>query len=258
MDALVGGQADVATTAISPVISASFQDQPMAILAENARFLEEKLTARVESGITEPADLAGKKIGVTMGSDVHYFLYLYLEYAGLTADDVDMVNLKPPDMVISLVRGDVDAFASWRPQPDNAKAEMGDGAIFLTQPDPPIFESLYLIVGMKELVDANPDAYERFMEAMVMADEFAASNPDETKACVAEVSEVDVDSAESLMAGYAFKIWLDQSMIEGSEKRATFQMENDLAPEGAAMPDFRKFIAEGPLEAVDPDRVSLE
>ena len=258
MDALVGGQADVATTAISPVISASFQNQPMAILAENARFLDEKLTARVESGIAEPADLAGKKIGVTLGSDVHYFLYLYLDYAGLTVDDVDVVNLGPADMVISLVKGDVDAFASWRPQPDNAKKEMGDGAIFLTQPDPPIFESLYLIVGMQELVEANPEAYERFMEAMVKADEYAASNPEGTKACVAEISEVDTDTAESLMAGYAFKIWLDKTMIEGSEKRAIFQLENDLAPEGAEMPNFRDFIAEGPLEAVDPDRVSLD
>ncbi len=258
MDALIGGQAEIATTAISPVIFAAFQEQPMAILAENARFLDEKITARVESGIAEPADLEGKKIGVTLGSDVHYFLYLYLEYAGLTVEDVDVVNLGPADMVISLVNGDVDAFASWRPQPDNAKAEMGDGAVFLTQPDPPIFESLYLIVGMEELVEANPEAYQRFMEAMVMADEFAASNPEGAVACVAEASEVEPDAAENLMGGYNFQIWLDQTMIEGSEKRAVFQLDNDLAPEGAAMPDFREFIAEGPLEAVDADRVSLD
>lgn len=258
MDALIGGQAEIATTAISPVIFAAFQEQPMAILAENARFLDEKITARVESGIAEPADLEGKKIGVTLGSDVHYFLYLYLEYAGLTVEDVDVVNLGPADMVISLVNGDVDAFASWRPQPDNAKAEMGDGAIFLTQPDPPIFESLYLIVGMEELVESNPEAYQRFMEAMVMADEYAAENPQGATECVAAASEVEVEAAESLMAGYQFQIWLDQSMIEGSEKRAVFQLDNDLAPEGAAMPDFRTFIAEGPLESVDADRVSLD
>lgn len=258
MDALIGGQAEVATTAISPVIFAAFQEQPMAILAENARFLEEKITARVASGIEEPADLEGKKIGVTLGSDVHYFLYQYLEYAGLTVDDVEIVNLGPSDMVISLVNGDIDAFASWRPQPDNAKKEMGDEAIFLTQPDPPFFESLYLIVGMQELVEANPEAYERFMEAMVMADEYAASNPEGTVACVAEASEVDEETAESLMEGYLFQIWLDQSMIEGSEKRAEFQLENDLAPEDADMPDFREFIAEGPLETVEPDRVSLD
>jgi len=258
MDALIGGQAEIATTAISPVIFAAFQEQPMAILAENARFLDEKITARVASGISEPADLKGKKIGVTLGSDVHYFLYLYLDYAGLTVDDVDIVNLGPSDMVITLVNGDVDAFASWRPQPDNAKAEMGDEAIFLTQPDPPIFESLYLIVGMQELVEANPETYARFMEAMVMADEYAASNPEGATECVASASEVDVDTAESLMAGYQFKIWLDKSMIDGSEKRAIFQLENDLAPEGAEMPNFRNFIAEGPLEAVDPDRVSLD
>jgi len=258
MDALIGGQADVATTAISPVIFAAFQEQPMAILAENARFLDEKLTARVDSGIAEPADLEGKKIGVTLGSDVHYFLYLYLDYAGLTVDDVDVVNLGPADMVISLVNGDVDAFASWRPQPDNAKAEMGDAAIFLTQPDPPIFESLYLLVGMEELVEANPEAHERFMEAMVMADEYAANNPEGLTECVAAASEVDIETAESLMAGYQFQIWLDQSMIEGSEKRAVFQLESDLAPEGADMPVFKDFIAEGPLQAVDADRVSLD
>ena len=230
----------------------------MAILAENARFLDEKITARVESGIAEAADLAGKKIGVTLGSDVHYFLYLFLQNAGLTVDDVEIINLGPPDMVISLVKGDVDAFASWRPQPDNAKAEMGDDAIFLTQPDPPIFESLYLIVGMQELVEANPEVYERFMEAMVMADEYAAANPEGTTACVAEMSEVDLETAASLMAGYQFKIWLDQTMIEGSVQRAEFQLEYDLAPEGADIPDFLKYINEGPLQAVDPDRVTLD
>ena len=142
MDALIGGQANLATTAISPVILASFQNQPMAILAENARFLEEKITARLESGITEPADLAGKKIGVKLGTDIHYFLHLFLKHAGLSIEDIQIVNLRPPDMVISLVRGDVDAFASWKPHPDKAKAAMGDKAIFLTEPDPPIFESL--------------------------------------------------------------------------------------------------------------------
>ena len=258
MDALIGGQADLATTAISPVILASFQNQPMSILAENARFLEEKITARVESGITKPADLAGKKIGVKLGTDIHYFLHLFLKHAGLSIEDVQLVNLRPPDMVISLVRGDVDAFASWKPHPDKAKAAMGDKAIFLTQPDPPIFESLYLTVGMQALVKENPEAYKRFMKAMVKADEYAASNRKGAVASVAKISEVDVETAASLMKGYSYKIWLDQSLIEGSDKRAVFQMENDMAPAGVAKPDFMKFIDKGPLQSVAPDRVSLD
>lgn len=258
MDALIGGQTELATTAISPAILAAFQDQKIAIIADNARFPDEKITARVESGIAAPEDLAGKKIGVTLGSDNHYFLLKYLNHYGITEDQVEIINLGATDMVISLVRGDIDAFASWRPQPDNAKAEMGDGAIFLEQPDPIIFESLYLIVGMQDLVSENPEAYERFMKAMIMADEFAATNPDETTQCVADFSEVDFDTAADLMKGYQFKIWLDQSLIEGSEERAVWQMANDIAPEGVEMPNFRDFIVEGPLEAVAPDRVSLD
>lgn len=258
MDALIGGQTDLATTAISPAIYAAFQGQPIAILAENARFPGEKITARVESGISTPADLAGKKIGVQLGSDIHYFLVSFLQHYGLAEEDVEIVNLTPTDMVPSLIRGDIDAFVSWRPYPDKAKAEMGDGAIFLEQPDPPFFESLYLIVGMQALVEQNPEAYERFMKAMIMADEYATANPDGARQCVAEISEVDLETAADLMDGYEFKIWLDQSLITGAVQRADWQIENDMAPSGAEMPDFRTFILEGPLESIDPGRVSLK
>lgn len=258
MDALIGGQTDLATTAISPAIFAAFQGQPVAILAENASFPGEKITARVESGIATPADLAGKKIGVQLGSDVHFFLISFLNHYGLTEDDVEIVNLTSTDMVFSLARGDIDAFASWKPQPDKAKEEMGDGAIFLEQPDPPFFESLYLIVGMQELVEKNPEAYVRFMEAMILADEYAAANPDGVKQCIADITEIDLDTAAELMDGYVFKIKLDQSLIAASENRAEWQIENNLSPEGVEMPDFRKFIVEGPLQTVDPDRVLLD
>jgi ABC-type nitrate/sulfonate/bicarbonate transport system substrate-binding protein len=156
------------------------------------------------------------------------------------------------------VRGDIDAFASWRPQPDNAKAEMGDGVIFLEQPDPPFFESLYLIVGMQELVKEIPEAYVRFMEAMIMADEYAATNRDEATKCIADYTEIDVKTAASLMEGYIYNTRLGQSLITAAENRAQWQLDNDLAPKGAELPDFRKFIAEGPLQTVAPERVSFD
>jgi len=256
-DALIGGQTDLATTAISPAIFAAFQGQPIAILGENARSPGEKVTARAESGISTPADLEGKKIGVTLGTDVHFFLSEFLTYHGMAVDDVEIVNLRPPDMVIALVRGDIDAFASFAPQHAAALEELGDGAVVLRQPDPPIHQSLFLLIGMQDLVAENPEAYRRFMEAMVLADEFAAADRDGATECVAEISEIDVETAAGLMEVYSWKVWLDQSLIDESVIRADWQLTNDLAPEGADMPDFRSFIIEGPLEQVAPDRVSL-
>ena len=258
MDALIGGQADIATTAIAPSIFAIFQDQKIAIIAENARYPGEKVTARVESGISTPEDLRGKKIGVTLGSDVHFFLNVFLNYHGMTVEDVELVKLGPSDMVISLVRGDLDAFASWSPQPAKAKEEMGDGAIFLEQPEDPIHEAIYLLATMQGLLEENPEAYVRFMKAMVMADEFVVSNFEDTIQHVADASEIDFELAESLMLGNVYHIWLDKTFISGAEERATWQLEYDLAPEGAAMPEFREFIFPESLLEADPDRVSLD
>lgn len=258
MDALVGGEVDIATTAMGPAIFAAFQNQPIAIIAENARFPAEKVTVRVESGITTPEDLRGKKIGVVLGTDIHFFLHLFLQEAGMTEADVEIINLAPADMVIALSRGDIDAFVHWKPQPQLAKEVMGDGVFYFEQPTPPYYESLYLTVTLQELIETNSEGFDRFMQAMVLADEFAARNPDKVKQYVAEFSEVDLVTAEDLMEGYEYKIWLDQTLISGSEQRAQWQMDFDMAPDNASMPNFRNFVFAEPLENVAPDRVSLD
>ncbi len=257
VDALIGGQADVATTAISPAIFAAFQKQPIAILAVNANYFNERITVRAASGIEKPEDLKGKKIGVQLGTDVHYFLMTFLEHYGISEADVELVNLTQSDMVIGLVRGDIDAFAAFKPAPDNAKEAMPDGVFFFEQPQPPFFESLYLTVGMQKLVSERPEVYEKFMDVMVKADEFAAENPDAVVKCISNFTGDDVDTVKSLMDGYTYRISLTDSLVEASEKRAQWQIDNDLSPEGAEMPDFRSFICADPLQKAAPDRVVL-
>lgn len=257
VDALIGGQADMATTAISPAIFAAFQKQPIAILAVNATYFNERITVRTDSGIEKPEDLKGKKIGVQLGTDVHYFLMTFLEHYGLSEKDVELINLNQSDMVIGLVRGDIDAFAAFKPAPDNAKEAMQDGAFFFEQPQPPFFESLYLTVGMQKLVAERPEVYEKFMNVMVKADEFAAENPDAVVKCISSFTGDDAETVKSLMDGYTYSISLSDSLIEASEKRAQWQIDNDLSPEGAEMPDFRSVVCDEPLLKAAPDRVSL-
>lgn len=62
-----------------------------------------------------PEDVRGKKIGVLMGSTAEYFAKLWLDSAGMSFEDVDVVNLQPAGMVIGLVRKDIDAFVVWQP-----------------------------------------------------------------------------------------------------------------------------------------------
>src|SRR5690349_11031938 len=61
--------------------------------------------------INAPGDLRGRKIATRMGSTGEFLLYRYLASGGLSPSDLTIVDLAPPDMVVALVHGDIDAFA---------------------------------------------------------------------------------------------------------------------------------------------------
>ena len=79
-----------------------------------------------DSAIKTPADLKGKRIAVTRGTDPHIFLVRALQSVGLTEKDVTLVLLQHADGKLALTRGDVDAWAGLDPM--MATAEVEDGA----------------------------------------------------------------------------------------------------------------------------------
>ena len=79
------------------------------------------------AGITKVADLKGKRVAVTRGTDPHIFLVRALHGAGLTEKDIKLVLLQHPDGSTALDRGDVDAWAGLDPM--MAAAEIENGAV---------------------------------------------------------------------------------------------------------------------------------
>src|SRR6202021_3671162 len=88
-----------------------------------------------DSGITSVADLKGKRVAVTRGTDPHIFLVRALLDAGLSEKDIAPVLLQHADGKTALIRGDVDAWAGLDPM--MAQAEIEDRAnLFFRKPDP--------------------------------------------------------------------------------------------------------------------------
>ena len=84
------------------------------------------LVTRKDTAISKVADLKGKRVAVTRGTDPHIFLVRALLDAGLTDKDITPVLLQHPDGKAALIRGDVDAWAGLDPM--MAQAEVEDGA----------------------------------------------------------------------------------------------------------------------------------
>ena len=84
------------------------------------------LVTRKDTAINKIADLKGKRVAVTRGTDPHIFLVRALQSVGLTEKDIVPVLLQHPDGKTALIRGDVDAWAGLDPM--MAQAEVEDGA----------------------------------------------------------------------------------------------------------------------------------
>ncbi len=76
----------------------------------------EALIARNGSGINSPADLKGKKVAVPFVSTSHFHLLVALEQIWhIKPGDVQLLNMKPPQIVAAWARGDLDAAYVWPP-----------------------------------------------------------------------------------------------------------------------------------------------
>lgn len=126
------------------------------------------LMASEKSGITDVAELKGKKIGVpgTGGFGV-YSVYRALDTAGLTLDDVELVNLSPGDIPPALANGSIDA--SWTIEPiSSAITAQGLGHEILDVSYQAGVE-LGALAFNSEYVDKYPEAVTAFTAAYLRA-----------------------------------------------------------------------------------------
>ncbi len=75
----------------------------------------EALVAREDSGIESVAGLRGKRIATPFGSTAHYSLLAALAQEGLSASDVELVDLQPQAILAAWDRGDIAAAYTWLP-----------------------------------------------------------------------------------------------------------------------------------------------
>ena len=87
-DALINGEADIATSAGFVFVSHSFDHTDLRVFGTVATAQVKELVARKDKGITTIGDLVGKKIGVTGKSGAEFLLGVFLAFNALSYEDV--------------------------------------------------------------------------------------------------------------------------------------------------------------------------
>ncbi|WP_341677994.1 taurine ABC transporter substrate-binding protein [Niveibacterium sp. SC-1] len=175
--AVASGDVQVGYVGSSPLAAAVSRNLPVVTFLVAAQLgSAEALVVRNGSKIEKPADLVGKKVAVPFVSTTHYSLLAALKHWKIDPAKVQIVNLRPPEIIAAWQRGDIDAAYVWDPALGKAKES---GKLLTTSAEvgkwgAPTFDAW---IVRKDFAEKNPQFVEQF--AKVTLDAYAAyrANP---------------------------------------------------------------------------------
>jgi sulfonate transport system substrate-binding protein len=177
LEFLNAGSIDFGSSAGSAALVARINGNPIKSIYVYSRPEWTALVTAKDSKITTVADLKGKRVAVTRGTDPHIFLVRALLGAGLSEKDITPVLLQHADGKTALIRGDVDAWAGLDPM--MAQAEIEDGArLFYRNAD----ANTWGILNVREqFLKDNPQIVQRVLATYEEARKYSLANYDELK-----------------------------------------------------------------------------
>src|SRR6476660_7246453 len=177
LEFLNAGSIDLGSTAGSAALVARINGNPIKSIYVYSRPEWTALVTTRDSRIATVADLKGKRVAVTRGTDPHIFQVRALLDAGLTEKDITPVLLQHPDGKTALIRGDVDAWAGLDPM--MAQAEVTDGAkLFYRNKEA---NTWGILNAREEFLKDHPDIVRRVLAVYEEARKYSLANYDEEK-----------------------------------------------------------------------------
>jgi sulfonate transport system substrate-binding protein len=173
LEFLNAGSLDFGSTAGAAALIGKINGNPIKTIYVYSRPEWTALVTGAKSEITKVADLKGKRVAVTRGTDPHIFLVRALAEAKLTEKDVRLVLLQHADGRLALERGDVDAWAGLDPLMAAAEVESGAKLFHRKAAD-----NTWGVLNVREaFARDNPALVRKVLAAYEEARAYALANP---------------------------------------------------------------------------------
>lgn len=209
-EALLGGQLDFAFIAEFPAVIGAMRDQDFAVIAEMSQYTATRLIHTGGPDFAAVADMAGKPIGVTAGTNVHFMLETALKQAGISAE---IVSVGPPDIVPALARGDLFAGAMFPSFYSGARATLKDryNEIPITS-----YATHFILVATKEIIEENPSVVTGLLTALAKGEDVVKSDPQEAQAAVSRVLQgtLKPEDVAAVWDEYSHEMKLDSALLD--------------------------------------------
>jgi ABC-type nitrate/sulfonate/bicarbonate transport system substrate-binding protein len=199
-----------------------------------------RVVAKRSAGISNLADLKGKRITLPRDTSAHYSLVRMLASVGLAESDVMIVDLPRGQMAAGVIDGRADAISMWEPEAQNAVDGLGrDGIVFQ---DNKVYRELFSLYTSTEVLG---DARRRrelidFVRALLVTVDEMKTKPAPHFPLIAKTTTHPVDRVAKSWAHHAFPLAVPSDMLDVmvEEEKWVAQKQNRAPRSRATLASF--------------------
>lgn len=199
MEAFAAGQLDGNCQTLNDTISfaGSSVNGQVAVLVNDNSAGNDKIIVTKEINSVE--DLKGKKVAVEEGVVEDFLLSLALEKAGMSRDDVEIVNLETGAAAAAFASGQTDAVGAFPPFWLTALKREGSKELISSKDFPGAIPDL-LVVSQK-LINEQPAKVQALVNTWFDILDFMAKNPEKADEIMAQRADVSTEELQLLKEG---------------------------------------------------------
>ncbi len=187
-----------------PVIAAIAQGVPLQVIFNQERYTKDAgLVVKSSSGIKSVKGLAGKSVGLVIGSQSSFELATYARQAGLNLSSVRLINLTPPELQSAWSTGRIEAAVVWDPVYDflvthGGKVLVDDSKLPVTA------TSFNICVANKTYAAQHPAVAKAFVKALGDGVTYLRNHRTAALGVMAKAAGISVATAKIEITGYQF------------------------------------------------------
>ncbi len=218
MSAFAAGALDMGYVGAAPAVVAVANNVAEVKIVAKANLEGSGIVVGADSSIEDLKGLAGKTVAVPGYGNVQDFLLrLALKKNDIEQGKVNVIILKPPEMIPALDTGQIDAFLAWEPYPARAVTS-GVGKVLSYSGDIWPNHPCCVVAAHKDFSSQNPDLVLRFVRAHIKATRFIQENPQEALLLAQEFTGMDEPTTSQGLDSLAFEVLIDkQGIMEYAE-----------------------------------------
>lgn len=182
--------------------------------------LPQEILVPTNSSVQTVKELKGKKVAVLAGSSSHYSLNKIALAAGLKSEDIEVVDMVPPDAKAAFRAGHVVGWAVWPPWVEQEIID-GTGRVI-----PGSDAKVHSIMAMRgKFVDQNPEIARKIVGVLERARAWVKENPTEAKALIAKELSLNPKVIELAWPKHDWSSTLSDEVIADIQAKADFLLQ---------------------------------